>query len=398
MGMLRTKGICLGMAGLCLTLSVTGCSSKTDWDATVLKVGEESVSLGVANFYARMQQGQYETYYASYMGTTAEEMWEMEVDEGVTYEDSMKENLLESLEDLYLLRQHAADYEVSLSEEEEAKIAKAVASFDENNTLEGKAVVAGYEAYITEFLELMTIQTKMEAAIGAEVDAEIPDEEVAQKAMEYVYVNYTETDEEGNSEELSDDEKETWKQTVQGLIDTMQADASASMETLATELGLEYTTATFDSESTSIVDDLLAVVDLFEEEGQMTELIETEDGLYVGRLTSLLDREATDSKKEEVLAERQSEHYEETLDTWREETTITLYKSVWKKVKFEKQGITIIESPEEYTSENEVEVEEVEVVDETTDATESEETEGVTEDSTQAGDVEGEDAGVSEEE
>jgi hypothetical protein len=142
----------------------------------------------------------------------------------------------------------------------------------------------------------------------------------------------------------------------------------------------------------------LAVVDLFEEEGQMTELIETEDGLYVGRLTSLLDREATDSKKEEVLAERQSEHYEETLDTWREETTITLYKSVWKKVKFEKQGITIIESPEEYTSENEVEVEEVEVVDETTDATESEETEGVTEDSTQAGDVEGEDAGVSEEE
>jgi hypothetical protein len=288
---------------------------------------------------------------------------------------------------LYLLRQHAEDYEVSLSEEEEAKIAKAVASFDENNTLEGKTVVAGYEAYITEFLELMTIQTKMETAIGAEVDPEISDEEATQKAMEYVYVSYTETDEDGNEEEMSDEDKATWKETVQGLIDTMQADTSASMETLATELGLGYASETFDSESTAITADLLAEVDVLTEVGKMTDVIETEDGLYVGRLTSLLDREATDAKKVELLAERQSEHFDETLDTWREEATITRYERVWKKVKFEKQGITIIESPEEYTSENEVEVEEVEVVEDETEA-----------DATDTDTTDGEDAGVSEEE
>ena len=35
-----------------------------DNDATVVTVGTEKVSYGVANFYARMQQAQYESFYA----------------------------------------------------------------------------------------------------------------------------------------------------------------------------------------------------------------------------------------------------------------------------------------------------------------------------------------------
>jgi len=64
----------LTLAGAIAAMSVTGCGSIKE-DATVATVGEEKITLGVANFYARLQQGQYETYYAGMMGTTGEAMW-----------------------------------------------------------------------------------------------------------------------------------------------------------------------------------------------------------------------------------------------------------------------------------------------------------------------------------
>ena len=64
----------LAVAGTLTVTSLTGCGT-INTDETVATVGDEEITLGVANFYARLQQAQYETYYASMMGTTAEEMW-----------------------------------------------------------------------------------------------------------------------------------------------------------------------------------------------------------------------------------------------------------------------------------------------------------------------------------
>ena len=68
----------LAVAGTLTATSLTGCGT-INTDETVATVGDEKITLGVANFYARLQQAQYETYYASMMGTTAEEMWAKEV-------------------------------------------------------------------------------------------------------------------------------------------------------------------------------------------------------------------------------------------------------------------------------------------------------------------------------
>ena len=61
----------LTVAGALALTSLTGCTS-FDNDDAVATVGKEEIPAGVANFYARMQQAQYETYYAPMMGTTGE--------------------------------------------------------------------------------------------------------------------------------------------------------------------------------------------------------------------------------------------------------------------------------------------------------------------------------------
>ena len=371
------KAAVLTAAGVLAATAVTGCSGSINTDAVVATVGDDEISLGVANFYARMTQGQYETYYASMMGTTGDAMWTQEAGEDQTYEESVKDGLLENLENMYLISQHAADYEVSLTEEEEDAIAEAAAQFDEDNTDEAKETVSGYRKDIEEFLRLATIQTKMDSKMREGVDEEVSDEEAAQKAMQYVFFSYTTTDDSGNTTELTDEEKESLKTDAQSLVD--RVNAGEDISTVAEELGQTAYDLTFDSESTSPNEDLIAAVDAFDTEGQVTDVIEADDGLYVGRLTSLLDRDATDQKKETIIEERRQEQYDSLLEEWRDAADIEVDEKVWDRVDFEDTGVTII------TSETEEET-----------ATDEDSTEDTTEGSSESADDSSEDSSASE--
>ena len=342
------KAAVLTAAGVLAAAAVTGCSGSSNTDAVVATVGGDEITLGVANFYARMTQGQYETYYAGMMGTTADAMWTQEAGEDQTYEESVKDGLLENLENMYLISQHAADYEVALTEEEEDAIAEAAAQFDEDNTDEAKETVSGYRKDVEEFLRLATIQTKMDSKMKEGVDEEVSDEEAAQKAMKYVFFSYTSTDDSGNSTELTDEEKEDLKTDAQSLVD--RVNAGEDISTVAEELGQTAYDLTFDSESTSPNEDLIAAVDAFETEGQVTDVIEADTGLYVGQLTSLLDREATDQKKASIVEERRQEQYDSLLEEWRDAADIEVDEKVWDRVDFEDTGVTIITSETEETA------------------------------------------------
>lgn len=335
----------LAMAGVFGTACMTGCSGSLDTDAVVATVGGEDVTLGVANFYARMQQGQYETYYAGMMGTTPEEMWSQEYTEGTTLEDETKDGVLEMLEDLYVISQHADEYEVALTEDEEKAISDAAAQFDADNTDEAKEAVSGYRKDVEKLLELLTIQNKMEKPMKEGVGEEVSDEEAAQKSMQYVYFPFTTTDDSGNSTEMTDEEKEDLRSAAQDFDD--QVKDGEDFESAAESADVEVRTTTFDSESTSPDADLIAAADALEAEGDVTDVIETDSGLYVARLTSLLDRDATDQEKQNIVEQRRQDQYDSLLEDWRDAADITVNEKVWAKVDFEDQGVTIITSETE---------------------------------------------------
>ena len=64
---LRKRAAVAAAAAALAATAVTGCSGSLDTEAVVMTVGGEEVTLGVANFYARMTQAQYESYYLSMM-------------------------------------------------------------------------------------------------------------------------------------------------------------------------------------------------------------------------------------------------------------------------------------------------------------------------------------------
>lgn len=332
--------------------SLTGCGSKDiDYTEAVAVVNDEEIALGVANFYARVQQAQYETYYASFMG---DNMWEIEVEEGVTYESSFKTSILESLEDLYIIEDHMGDYNVELTAEDQEKIAKAVDNFMESNSLEAKEVITAKEEYVTRILELSTIQSKMYEPMRAGVNEEVSDEEAAQKAMIYAFFTYSDLDENGVATDKSDEEKAEVKEAAEDFARAMkeQAATSVKFEASALEAEADVQTITFDAEGTTPAAEVVLVVDAMSAEGEISDVIETEDGCYVAMLTSLLDREATDAKKAEIIETRKSEQYSALLAEWRAVATIEEFEDVWEAVSFADQGVILKqEEDEEYATE-----------------------------------------------
>ena len=339
MKLLKKRCVAAAAAGTLAAALLMGCGSSVDDSEVVGTVGESEITFGVANFYLRMVQSRYEAYYTNLTGDTPAEFWLQQWDGG-TYQESIKRNLVEKLEDLYLMRQHADEYDVALTEEEEKAIAKAAADFEEDNPLEAKELVSGHAEYIQEYLELATIQEKMDEPMKAGVDEEVSDEEAAQKSMKYVYFQYAKEDKDGNSEEMSDDEKKELKDKAEKFAKDLKDSEEKDIDAAAKEADLEVETVTFDSDTKAPNADFMKAADQLKE-NEVTDAVEADDGLYVGVVTSLLDREATDTKKEQIIEERKTEQYNSLLKKWREETEISFNEERWQEIDFAYQGIAI---------------------------------------------------------
>lgn len=331
------KGIAmLAAAAVLASTALTGCGNTIDQGATVITVGEDKVTMDVANFFARHQQAIAQMQYSSMFG---EDFWGMSLSQdGATMEDDVKKNILETIEQMYVLEDHMADYNVELTEDEKAKIQDAAKAFVEANKEEALEKVSGTEETVSRVLELVTIQEKMRQAMIADVDTNVSDEEAAQKSMQYVFFSFSKTDEDGKSSDMTEEEKAELKKKAEAFV--AEARTAEDFEKLAEKEELTASTMTFDGEKTTPSPEFIKAADSLKE-GEVTEVIEGETGYYVGKVTSLFDKDATEEKKESIVSERQNTKYQEILDGYMDEAKIKVNKEEWKKVSFTKLKVTM---------------------------------------------------------
>lgn len=332
---MKKRLISLALAAAMMLTMVTGCAKEVDGSETVAVVGGEEISLDVANFYARYQQSQYETYYASFLG---EDMWATSAETGVNYEESVKADIMYALQTMYVLRQHAEEYGVVLTDAEKEEISETAKNFLESNGLDAKEAISADQETVEEILTLFTIQTKMYDAMVADVNRAVSDEEAAQKSMEYVYFAFSKTDDEGATVEFTDAEKTALKTELDAFV--KEVATADDFATLAEGKGYEVLTATFDAETTVPSTTVIEAADKLGE-GEVSAVIEDESGYYVVKLTSLLDRDATDIEKETIIIQREGEQYSALCAEWMEATEMEVVDSIWDTVDFEKLGVTI---------------------------------------------------------
>ena len=331
---MKRKALIIAVAGMLAVTSLTGCNKIKDSDV-VVSAGDEEITATEANFYARYMQAQYETYYGSYLG---DNMWTTEASEGKTYEQTVKSSLLKELKNMVVLKEHMDDYDVKLTKDEKKAIKKAAKEFVKANDEKNASKVSGDQETVENVLTYITIEQKMMTAIEDTVDANVSDEEAAQKSMQYVVYAYVEDDGSGNATAVSDDKKAELKAQAEKFAEG--AKTAEDFETYVNEQGAELRTATFDSETTTPNEDLIKAADALEE-GGVTDLIETDEGCYIAKVTSLFDKEATDAKKESIISERKSDLFTKTCKDWIKKEGVKAEKKVWKKISFTDLSVKI---------------------------------------------------------
>ena len=301
---MKKRALILALAGI-MAASLTGCGSLKD-DAVVVKAGDEEITAGVANFYARYTQAQYETYFASYFG--GDDMWTKNASDGKTYEESIKETLLDDLKNMALLEKHMKDYDVKLTKADKKAINDAAEEFDKANSQKKKDKVSGSEENVKRVMTLMVIEQKMRSAIVAEANVNVTDEEAVQKHMQYVEFDYTTSSDSSDSSDttVSDDEKKQVKEKAAAFAEG--AKTAEDFASYATEQGTEAKDATFDSDSVSPSKEVVKAADKLGE-GELTGVVESDTACYVAKVTSLNDEAATETKKQSLLTEKQDKYY-----------------------------------------------------------------------------------------
>ncbi len=315
----------LFLAGMMTTTGLlTGCGTKeAEMNPTdiVASYDGKEIEVGLVNFMAQLTAVSYDSYLGSYYGSS---MWDSDLmGDGTTLAETVRKDTLEQVELAYLLEDHMEDYDLSISEDDLDSIEKAAEEFVSENSEEALEQMGATEDYVKEMLRITMIQKRMEAAIKADADTEVSDEDAAQRTFSYYNITLPETSEdtETATEEGTEAVEESTEQKeaeLEAYAEEVAAYATTDFDGVADNYSLTVNTYSYGKDEDSFATEVIEAADALSE-GQVSSLIKTSDGAYyVIRLDSEFDQEATETRRQEIIDERQTDLYNEVTDSYKD--------------------------------------------------------------------------------
>ena len=332
--MMKKKATTLLAVLLMGATALTGCSAPhtVNGSAEAVSVNGTSVPLGELNFYLRYQQIYMQNAYGGLFG---ENFMNTDITgTGSVYGVTMRDSSLETLEEYYLVEANAEELGVSLTDEDESKIADTVQAFLAANDSKTLDAMSADEATVTHVLELVTLQQRVHQYFGTTIDTEVDPEEANQKKISYV-LNSTAgtTNDDGNTVDLTDEEKAQKKADMEALL--AEAKESGDLSAAAQNYSLNAVPATYGKDDESLNADVYAAAEQLSD-GEYSDVIESDNGYYVVYMESTSDADATQNKIDSILSDRTDEAYSAWLDPLKEAAEITVNDKNVEKLTFDR--------------------------------------------------------------
>lgn len=363
------RAIAIVVAGVMGGAVLTGCGSTTvDGSKTVMTVNDEKVRLGVLSFYARYYQAMMTNYYGAMVQQQGAGMFDQSTADSSdatisTYGQSLRKNIVDDVEQMVVISQHASDkkYKISLTSDQKKQIKAAAQAYIKNNSKEIRDKIGATEADVEKLMELQTIKSSMMDPMVKDVSTKVTQKEAQQSKVTYVSVaadtsstssSTTSSSEASSVSEASSttsststktSEKEARakaKATAQKVLDAMKTQtdvASADMDSVAKSVDSSlsavsgnYTTndTTDGTVDSSIVKAVKGLSD-----GTLVDTVvqsSNKNNYYVVRFDKTDDEESTASKKESIISTRKQNAYEKLVKQWVKKADIKVNNRVLK--------------------------------------------------------------------
>jgi len=297
---------------------------ETNWlSGCFLRIGDTQVDYREALVYLDAAQKDYEQYYGS-------GIWEYVVDgQGNTIASMLKEQVLEQIIYIKVVCQKANEMGTVLSTEEQEQVDVQVEAYMKK--LEGSPLLSeGVNEDIVRRIysdNLLARKTFEESTLN--VDTLVPDEEARQRSFYTVAIRNHKVDSSGVKVAYKGEELEKLRERMQKLREEAMTKTdfytwAASVTDEAGSLQLSGGAGDFPEE---LEDALFAL-----STGEISEVIETSDYMYIVYCVYDYDIDATLAVKEEMIAKRQAEEFQLLYEDWKTVIGVELNAAEWKKV------------------------------------------------------------------
>ena len=340
---------------LCVSSMNTGVYAKEkeykDSDI-VMSVGDIELDYATACTYVRIMQAETYSYMKSLTqsnGDAPEDIWAEEMTgddtEYKTYGEQFKGESLDSLKTIVLSELHSEDYDVEFTTSDEKKCEEVADDFMKKNSKETVEAMHASEDSVKNILRLMTIEDRVRTAIIKNIDENVSDKEAGQTTCQYAMIYKTDDEDDEATGKKADE-------LIKAIKDSGDFDSAAS-EAGLTAQSISYTTENPEYDE---YDEIMMENAVKLKEGECIKYEDKNGNTVVLYMESLHDESATEAKKDEIITQRRTKQYNDTIDGWKKDDKIKVDEEAWDSIKTNSDEIFDEMETEEKDSDTSVEV------------------------------------------
>jgi parvulin-like peptidyl-prolyl isomerase len=292
----------------------------------IAMIGGTKVYYNEAMIYLKSAQKNYEADYG-------DGIWNADIlGNGETFGAMIKDEVMNQITELKIIRDKAEELGITLTEEEQAEADSYAKEHFEGLTEEDKSRYLVTEELLRQVYEDNLLAGKVFENITIDVDTNVPDQDAKQITVQDILIYSVDFDENGNKVERSAQEKEDAYEKVQNLLEQAKetddfnalAQANSEAETIEYTFGRgqapkEYS-KTFEQAAFQL------------KTGQVSDIITTDYGWHIIYCVSDYNEDATIQRKENIIEERRSDMFSELYKEWSADYDVVINSKAWDAV------------------------------------------------------------------
>lgn len=320
---------------ICFCVSLYGCKASEESEGNtkivlttgfaeneVFRIGDSSCSLPEVMVYLTNMQNQYESIYG-------QQIWEHKIGE-VTLEEKVKDVVLARLAQIKTMNLLAQQRELTLTEQEESAVVRAAQEYYSSLNKTEIEVMGIDESVVEQLYREYALANKVYNQIIEGTNPEISDDEARTVTVSQIFVKtyalngagekvpYTEEGRKAAFDKIKNIQKMIREgESFDELATRYSENGQMTISFRKGEMPLEYEETAFELGN-----------------DEVSKVIETEDGYYIIKCISTLDREQTDRNKEKIMEQRKEEAFSAIYDEFVLTQIRNLNDELWEQVQF----------------------------------------------------------------
>ena len=311
---------------------MTGCGDKENKKVVlttgfekdeVFRIEDISCMLPEIMVYLTNTQNQYEQVYG-------DEIWETGVGD-ITLEENVKDIVLAKIARIKTLNLMAKENGVKLNDAEMNKVKVAADEYYDSLSENERKLLNVDKNLITNLYKECALADKVCVYILEDINPEVSDDEARSVTVEHIFMKTYMLDGSGAKVTYTDAMKQKVYDEMQDVLEKAKSGESSFKSLMDEYNEAEFNTISFGKGE---VDKAFEEAAFNMETGELSGIIEGEDGYYIIKCINTFDREETDANKLRIMEKRKEEAFYQKYETFVASLTRDLNDKLWEDVTF----------------------------------------------------------------